>query len=126
MVAASPAAQLLVFARNQAKTAKNWMELHNQIFGIGGKAFELFPTAHDRTLFVATPEHKQIQQLMLDLGDRKAQSASLESASGKLMLRLPKSLHAALATEAQAEGVSLNQLLVGKLAMQLSALVSAR
>jgi len=34
-------------------------------------------------------------------------------------VRLPKSLHAALAREAEAEGVSLNQLVVAKLALHL-------
>jgi antitoxin HicB len=39
--------------------------------------------------------------------------------SGKFNLRLPKSLHAALAGEANAEGVSLKQLEVAKLALHL-------
>jgi hypothetical protein len=38
---------------------------------------------------------------------------------GKFNVRLPKSLHAALAGEAEAEGVSLNQLVVAKLALHL-------
>jgi predicted HicB family RNase H-like nuclease len=36
-------------------------------------------------------------------------------------VRVPKSLHAALACEADAEGVSLNQLIVAKLALHLQA-----
>ena len=39
--------------------------------------------------------------------------------SGRFNVRVPKSLHAALASEAEAEGVSLNQLVVAKLAMRL-------
>jgi antitoxin HicB len=39
-----------------------------------------------------------------------------EAYSGNLRLRLPKSLHARLAREAEREGVSLNQWLVAKLA----------
>lgn len=42
---------------------------------------------------------------------------SLEGFSGKLVIRLPKSLHKRLKEEAAAEGVSLNQYLVYKLAM---------
>ena len=44
-----------------------------------------------------------------------------EEYSGKFNVRVPKSLHAALATEAEAEGVSLNQLVVAKLARHLQA-----
>jgi predicted HicB family RNase H-like nuclease len=39
--------------------------------------------------------------------------------SGKFNVRVPKSLHAALASEAEAEGVSLNQLVLAKLALHL-------
>lgn len=39
-----------------------------------------------------------------------------EGYSGKLLLRLPRSLHATLAREAEAEGVSLNALLTSTLA----------
>ena len=40
----------------------------------------------------------------------------VESYSGKFVLRLPKSLHARLAIEAEKEGVSLNQFALYKLA----------
>lgn len=39
--------------------------------------------------------------------------------SGKLMVRIPKSLHAALREEACDEGVSLNQLMLAKLSVGL-------
>jgi len=42
--------------------------------------------------------------------------ADINSYSGKFVLRLPKSLHARLAAEAQEEGVSLNQYALYKLA----------
>lgn len=42
---------------------------------------------------------------------------SLEGYSGKLVIRLPKSLHKRLKEEAAAEGVSLNQYMIYKLAM---------
>ena len=41
--------------------------------------------------------------------------------SGKFNVRIPKSLHAALVSEAEAEGVSLNQLVLTKLALHLQA-----
>jgi predicted HicB family RNase H-like nuclease len=40
-------------------------------------------------------------------------------------VRIPKSLHAALLAEAEAEGISLNQLCLTKLAVQLRAAVLA-
>ena len=41
---------------------------------------------------------------------------SLEDYSGKLVLRIPRSLHKELKEEAKAEGVSLNQYMLYKLA----------
>lgn len=46
--------------------------------------------------------------------------------SGRFVVRLPRSLHAALEHEAQAEGTSLNQLVLAKLAVQLSSVASGR
>lgn len=40
--------------------------------------------------------------------------------SGKILVRIPKSLHSHLAAEAAREGVSLNQLMVAKLSIPLS------
>lgn len=39
--------------------------------------------------------------------------------SGRFVVRVPKSLHASLAKEAKAEGVSMNQLVLVKLAVGL-------
>ncbi len=42
-----------------------------------------------------------------------------EDFNGKILVCVPKSLHAALSHEAESEGVSLNQLIVAKLSAQL-------
>ncbi len=42
--------------------------------------------------------------------------SGIPEASGKITIRMPKSLHARLALESKAEGVSLNQYMVYKLA----------
>lgn len=122
----TPSAQLLAFAKERAKTAGNWMELHNAIFGIGAKFAELFPTVSARTLFVESEAHREIQQMMLALGKNGEHSAALEEAGGKFLLRLPKSIHAALILEAEQEGVSLNQLILSKVCLQLNALVTPK
>ena len=55
----------------------------------------------------------QKRNLILAIGAMKKEY------SGKLLLRLPKSLHKALAEEAEKEGVSLNQLIMCKLGVLL-------
>ncbi len=114
------ATDALEFAREAAKTAKTWVELSNAIFGIGGKFGELFPTQSERVEFTKTPEYREIQELIRQL--QEDGGPALIDASGKFLLRVPKSLHAALVAEAEAEGVSLNQLCLAKLSAQLRSL----
>ena len=114
------ARELLTLAQAAAKTAKTWIELHNTIYGIGGPFSQRFPTLAQRSAFAKTDEHKAIQKLLESLP-----LESTEQFSGKLLVRLPKIIHAALAREAEQEAVSLNQLIVTKLSVQLREVVRA-
>ena len=98
------------------------------IFGPGGMAIKAFPTQADRIAFVATKEYRAIFDLIEDLrekqGDPEPQPLEeLTNPAGKILLRVPRSLHAALIAEAESEGVSVNQLILAKLAAQLRAVV---
>src|SRR5881628_3430279 len=63
-IVAEKARQVLAFAQEQAEQAEDWIGLHNALFGIGGKATELFTTEADRTAFSQTVECKRIFALM--------------------------------------------------------------
>lgn len=120
--------KLLSFAKEQSRSAKSWTDLSNSVFGIGGKAGELFPKQTERTALVKLPQYRQITELIrrLPAGPVQRTTSQIVAAgrspsdySGKLVVRLPKSVHAALAAEAEAENVSLNQLILAKLTIQL-------
>ena len=66
--------------------------------------------------------HAQIHKLISGLPPAPMKDFDADY-SGRLNVRLPKSLHAALASEAEDEGVSLNQLIVTKLSVQLKVAV---
>lgn len=112
---------VLLFARSQSKLAENWTMLHNALFGPGGECSTRFTTPEARQAFLESPEGKEVWQLIEGL--REAKGTPLADVSGKFVVRLPKSLHAGLAAEAAVEGVSLNQLVVAKLAVQLKTAV---
>jgi predicted HicB family RNase H-like nuclease len=78
----------------------------------------LFPTERDRKAFAKTAESQRIDELIDSLPEPRVGPQQREY-SGKFNVRVPKSLHAALVTEAESEGVSLNQLVVAKLARHL-------
>ncbi len=89
------------------------------IYGPGGRLVQLFPTKTDRRAFARTEESREIDALIDSLPEPDM-LPSRQEYSGKFVVRVPKSLHAALVAEAEVEGVSLNQLVVAKLAVQLA------
>lgn len=115
----SRAQDLLTLAQRLAETAGlTWVEANNAIYGPGGPYSRLFPSAKDRIAFAQTQASRRIDELIDSLPEPPV-GAQRREYSGKFNVRVPKSLHAALASEAEAEGVSLNQLVVAKLAMHL-------
>jgi len=113
------AQELLRRARQLAQTSGlTWVEGNNAIYGPRGPFVRLFPNANDRLAFAKTKESRQVDRLLDNLPEPPTGPQQREY-SGKFNVRVPKSLHAALASEAEAEGVSLNQLVVAKLALHL-------
>ena len=116
---------LLDSAQEAAQVAETWAELSNILFAPEtGLVARAFPTRKERETFLKTDEYRAIRQLVEAARQQTGLVAgATPSKSGKFVVRLPKSLHAALEAEATEEGVSLNQLVVAKLAMQMSQLV---
>jgi predicted HicB family RNase H-like nuclease len=113
--------ELLTLARKLTQTSGlTWVEANNAIYGPGGPFVRLFSNAKDRVAFAKTKESRQIDRFIDSLPEPPVGPQRREY-SGKFNVRVPKSLHASLASEAEAEGVSLNQLVVTKLALHLQA-----
>jgi hypothetical protein len=114
--------QLLQKAKRAAAKATTWADLSNALFDPQvGLLVRAYSSPEERARFVKTNEYNEIQELLTDAMERTGLVEGASPAkSGKFVVRLPKSLHAALDREAAAEGVSLNQLVVAKLAVQLS------
>ncbi len=113
--------ELLTLARKLTETpGVTWVEANNAIYGLGGPFVRLFSNAKDRVAFAKTKESRQIDWFIDSLPEPPVGPQRREY-SGKFNVRVPKSLHASLASEAEAEGVSLNQLVVTKLALHLQA-----
>lgn len=115
----SRAQELLTLARKLSETpGLTWVEANNAIYGPAGPFARLFGSAKDRIAFSKLSESRQIDELIDGLPEPET-GPQREEYSGKFNVRIPKSLHAALASEAAAEGVSLNQLVLAKLALHL-------
>src|SRR5438876_11994801 len=113
------AKKMLQSAQAVASSVQTWADLSNALFdpedGLVAKAY---PTRAEREQFLKSKEYAAIRQLIDAATERTGLvEGATPKKSGKFVVRLPRSLHAALEAEAKEEGVSLNQLVVTKLAM---------
>jgi HicB family len=116
--------ELMSKAEQAAREAATWADLSNYLFNpVDGLVARAYPTRQAREAYVKTEEYRKIRQLITDAIERQG---LLEGAtprkSGRFVVRLPQSLHAALEREAVSEGISLNQLVLAKLAVGLGRL----
>jgi predicted HicB family RNase H-like nuclease len=118
--------KILESAKAIALSAETWSDLSNALFDpVDGLVAKAHPTRAERLRFVRTQEYKALRHLIDDAEERTGLvEGATPKKSGKFIVRLPRSLHAALEAEAEREGVSLNQLVVTKLAVQMSSLLS--
>ena len=117
---------LLEQAETLAESAETWADLSNALFDAEtGLLTRAFPSKAERERFTRTEEYQKINDLLTRAIETHGlvRGARPKRKSGRFVVRLPESLHLALEREAQREGVSLNQLVVAKLASQLSRLV---
>ena len=118
------AAKFVSLARQVAEDEASWADWHNRVFGHDGEFQKLFPTEEERREFVESPYFAQVERIQDAVREGYSiadYTVPITSGSGKFVVRIPRSLHEALAVEAKREGVSLNQLVQSKLAVSLRA-----
>jgi predicted HicB family RNase H-like nuclease len=118
------ASRILEQAKALADSVQTWADLSNALFNpINGLITMAYPTRAEREEFLKTKQYKKIRELLTHAMDTHGLvDGATPKKSGRFVVRLPRSLHAALEREAEWEGVSLNQLVVAKLAAQLNTL----
>ena len=123
----SKAQELLNQAREFAQSAESWADLSNALYDPDhGILTQAFKTRAEREAFAQTTEYHHIRALLEETRDRFGLVAgATPKKCGRLVVDVPLSLHSALQQEAFAEGVSVDQLVVAKLAAQLKHLAGA-
>ena len=117
---------ILKSAKDVASSVESWADLSNALFDpANGLLTKAYPIREEREAFMKTEEYGAIRKLLeTAVKETGLVEGATPKKSGRFMVRLPKSLHGALEREAREEGVSLNQLVVTKLAVQMSQLMS--
>jgi methanogenic corrinoid protein MtbC1 len=111
--------QMLEEAKKDFAAGMNWINFSNKYFGTGNPYIPKDET--EREKFMDTPEFKEVFKMKKELekSQPNIENPSEKEYNGKILLRVPASVHESLVLEADAEGVSLNQLLLAKVCIPL-------
>lgn len=97
------------------KQQPDWVTFFRKVLGVDGIARQLFPTAPEMTSLEQSPEYNQIQQMLAKLRERGGSPPDASEPTRVITVRLPKSLHESLRTEAHEKRTSMNKLCISKL-----------
>ncbi len=93
----------------------DWVTFFRRILGVDGVVRQMFPTAPEMNLLEQTQEYTDIQHMLAKLRERGATPADDSEPTRVITVRLPKSLHESLRTEAHEKRTSMNKLCISKL-----------
>jgi hypothetical protein len=116
--------ELLKEAEQAARETESWADLSNFLFNpVDGLVAKAYPTRAAREAFVQTEEYRKIRRLISEAMERHGLvEGATPKKTERLTIQLPRTLRAALEIEATEEGVSLEQLVLAKLAVGLGRL----
>jgi predicted HicB family RNase H-like nuclease len=93
----------------------DWVAFFREILGIEGALRKAFPTPEEMAEFERSREYAQIQGMLARLRERGRGKPSQPEPTRVITVRLPKSLHDSLRTEAHERKTSMNRLCIAKL-----------
>jgi predicted HicB family RNase H-like nuclease len=101
--------EIVEAVKKEATVAVTWADLSNFVFDPeDGILAGVYNTEAERRAFIKTPEFKEIRRVISEVRSRTGYiEGATPQKSGKFVVRMPRSLHAALEAEAEREGVSL-------------------
>jgi hypothetical protein len=122
---------ILKEANRLAEKAAGWADFSAALFDYStGLVTKTFPNEMERQAFFDSCQYDEVNKLLIKLMKKfgTIEGANRKEKSGRFNVRVAKTLHLKLETEAKLEGVSLNQLVASKLAIPLekSAQVAAK
>lgn len=93
----------------------DWVTFFREVLGITGIVRQAYPSPESMTEFEKTAEYAEIQQMLAQLRTGPQSPNEEEEPTRVITVRLPKSLHESLRTEAHERRTSMNKLCISKL-----------
>lgn len=112
------AAEVYAVAKREFAKKPHWVTFFNKVMGTEGAVGTVFPDKKQQALFRTTEEYVAIQQMIAKLREKENEDEKKKrpkQTTRMITVRLPASLHAALAAEAKGLETSVNKLCISKL-----------
>lgn len=107
--------QILTTAERLFQASPDWVVFFREILGIEGLARRTYPSFEDLAAFERSEEFEKIQKMLVRLREQKAPADAETEPTRVITVRLPKSMHEYLRTEAHDLRTSMNKLCISKL-----------
>lgn len=98
----------------------DWVTFFREILSTDGVARKWFPSHPEMEEFQQTQEYADIQMMLAQLRKKKDPTGDDQEPTRVITVRLPKSLHESLLTEASQRNTSMNKLCISKLLQVIS------
>ncbi len=107
--------QILQTARQLYESEPDWVTFFREILGVDGIVRRQFTRLEELTAFEKSTEYEQIQKWLVKLREQKNATDTESEPTRVITVRLPKSMHEYLRTEAHDLRTSMNKLCISKL-----------
>lgn len=107
--------EVLESAESLYRQDPDWVSFFRQVLGVEGTVRRAFPAFEDLAKFEQSEEFDKIQKFLVRLREKRTASDVEGEPTRVITVRLPKSMHEALRTEAHDLRTSMNKLCISKL-----------
>jgi predicted HicB family RNase H-like nuclease len=107
--------EVLQVAENLYRQGPDWITFFREVLGIDGVVRRAFPSLETLVEFEKSEQFDQIQQCLVKLREKRSISDPENEPTRVITVRLPKSMHEYLRTEAHDLRTSMNKLCISKL-----------
>ena len=97
----------------------DWVTFFREVMGIDGVVRTAFPSLEALSQFERSEEFEQIQKMLVKLREKRTATDSENEPTRVITVRLPKSMHEYLRTEAHDMRTSMNKLCISKLLLAI-------
>ena len=107
--------EVLDFAEGRYRQCSDWVTFFREVLGVEGSVRKTFPTFDELSTFEKSEEYDKIQKLLVKLREKRPSADGDSEPTRVITVRLPKSMHESLRTEAHDLRTSMNKLCISKL-----------